>query len=147
MRVFNSEFEVSLRILIILSELKPKQLSLEKIESYDFASIFGKALGISEYNLNGDGLYSFAEFLSRRPRIEESLRNLVLSGLALATAGKNGFLYSASEQGIAAAGNLKNSYAIKYKYELKKAVSFFRHISDEEMIATISDMAVRDLRK
>ena len=146
MKVFNSEFEVSLRILIILSELKPKQLSVEKIESYDFASIFGKTLGISEHNLNGDGFYSFAEFLSRRPLIEESLRNLVLSGLALATAGKNGFLYSASEQGIAAANNLNNSYATNYKNELKNAVRFFKHKNDEEIVATISDMAVRDLR-
>ena len=51
--VFNTSFEVSLRILIILNIVKIR-LSIDRISALDFISIYGKDFGVSKYNLHGN---------------------------------------------------------------------------------------------
>ena len=45
--IFNTSFEVSLRILIILNTVQTR-LSIDRITDLDFIAIYGKDFGVSE---------------------------------------------------------------------------------------------------
>ena len=63
-KLFNSVFENSLRILLLLAEFDCGQ-SLDKIYATDFMVTYGATFGVSESDLNGDNQYKFSEFASR----------------------------------------------------------------------------------
>ena len=53
--LFNSPFELSLRVLIILNTAQLR-LTIDKIVAYDFISTYSSDFGISESNLHAIGL-------------------------------------------------------------------------------------------
>ena len=65
MKIFNSDFEMELRILLLLSQTK-RALSKEEIVNYDFITIYSADFGIGEENLHGDNRYKYGEFASRQ---------------------------------------------------------------------------------
>ena len=111
--IFNTAFEVSLRVLIILNVTK-KNLSIDRISALDFIIIYGKDFGVSEYNLHGDNNYRFSEYALKRKIISESLKNLVLMGYILPHCNKSGFTYSISKSGISFCQSLNDDYAENY---------------------------------
>ena len=52
-RLFNSAFENSLRLLILLDEYDMPQ-TLDKLYVVDFMSLYSASLGVNDQNLNGD---------------------------------------------------------------------------------------------
>lgn len=54
--LFNSPFELSLRVLIILNTAQLR-LTIDKIVAYDFISTYSSDFGISESNLHGNNSY------------------------------------------------------------------------------------------
>ena len=98
-KVFNTTFEVSLRVILILAaDEEPK--TADTIAITDLITGYGKDFGISEENLHGDNYYGFSEFAARRSLVKKALRSLVVDGLASVSEGKGGFHYAASESGI-----------------------------------------------
>lgn len=97
--IFNTPFEVSLRILIVLN-VSYARLSVDRISALDFITIYGKDFGVSEYNLHGDNDYRFSEYASKREIISQAVKNLVLVGYILPHCNKSGFTYSISKSGI-----------------------------------------------
>ena len=97
--IFNTTFEVSLRILIVLNVTQTR-LSIDRVSAMDFMAIYGKDFGVSEYNLHGDNNYRFSEYASKRKIMSESLKNLVLRGYILPHCNKSGFTYSISKSGM-----------------------------------------------
>ena len=60
-RLFNSTFENSLRLLILLDEYDmPK--SLDMLYAVDFMTLYSASFGITDQNLNGDNDYKFSVF-------------------------------------------------------------------------------------
>ena len=52
--VFNSTFEVSLRLLLLLSESGDKGLSIDRIATYEFITIYSRYFGLSDKVLHGE---------------------------------------------------------------------------------------------
>lgn len=77
--LFNSPFELSLRVLIILNTAQLR-LTIDKIVAYDFISTYSSDFGISESNLHGNNSYRFSEYTTKRIIITQSIKNLVLEG-------------------------------------------------------------------
>lgn len=71
-QVFNTEFEISLRILCILANIN-KELSLEKILYFDFISTYAKEFGLAMHNIQGDSNYKLGEFAVRRALVTKGL--------------------------------------------------------------------------
>ena len=65
-KLFNTPFEVSLRILLILYAVKPLSMTIDRISAYDLMSVYGQDFGISEQNLHGENQFSFSEFSAKR---------------------------------------------------------------------------------
>ncbi len=142
--IFNTAFEVSLRVLIILNVTK-KNLSIDRISALDFIIIYGKDFGVSEYNLHGDNNYRFSEYALKRKIISESLKNLVLMGYILPHCNKSGFTYSISKSGISFCQSLNDDYAENYAIIAKNAHIMFEPYSDRNLVYTINNYAISDL--
>lgn len=141
--IFNTTFEVSLRILIVLNVTQTR-LSIDRVSAMDFMAIYGKDFGVSEYNLHGDNNYRFSEYASKRKIMSESLKNLVLRGYILPHCNKSGFTYSISKSGMMFCKSLNDDYAESYATIVQKVHNMFVSYSDRKIIYTINDYAISD---
>ena len=91
-RLFNSTFENSLRLLLLLDEYDMPQ-TLDMLYAVDFMTIYSEPFGLSEKNLNGDNDLKYSEFASQRDLVKKALKELVLNGTAEAVSYKDGLSY------------------------------------------------------
>ena len=143
--VFNSSFEVSLRILIILSTAQSR-LSIDRITALDFIAIYGKDFGASKYNLHGDNDYRFSEYTSKREIVSQAIKELVLSGYITPHCNKSGFNYSISKNGTTFCESLNDKYAEDFTGIVKNANAIFRDYSDRKLIHCINEYAIAMLK-
>ena len=81
-RIFNTSFENSLRILILLSHATTS-LTVDKITAWDFIAINGKSFGLTNVDLHGDNSFTMCEYTARRELISIAIKELVLRGLII----------------------------------------------------------------
>lgn len=98
--ILGSQFESSLRVLLLLDELHNKYLDEMQIACIDFIAIYGADFMILDENLHGNGLFRFSEFSAKSELIALSIKQLVLDGLVTFTANQNGYSYSINSNGI-----------------------------------------------
>ena len=139
--IFNTSFEVSLRILIILNSVK-NRVSAERITALDFISTYGKDFGVSEYNLHGNNSFRFSEYTLKRKIISESIKELVVKGYVKPHCNKNGFNYSISKNGTAFCETLNDNYAEEFAAMVTKANELYQDYSDRKLAHCINEYAV-----
>lgn len=100
-KLFNSTFEVSLRVLLILSQPVDINMTIDRLVEYDFISLYSRYFDLTETNLHGDNEYGFSELSARRIVMQAALKDLVLDGLVKATRRRDGFCYEITETGTA----------------------------------------------
>lgn len=143
--IFNTSFEISLRIMIILNTVETR-LSIERITALDFITIYGKDFGVSEYNLHGDNDYKFSEYTSKREIVSQAIKELVLRGYIMPHCNKSGFNYSISKEGVAFCESLNDKYAENFTEIAKKANVLFLDYSDRKLIHCINEYAISMLK-
>lgn len=131
-KLFNTEFEFSLRILLLLSSLK-SPMSQDTIRDLDLLTTYGKEFNISNKNLHGDKSYSISELQTRHALVNSALKELVKDGLVDVIRSSKGFQYKISEEGIRYRNNLSSDYSKEYISELDKILSFTRNMSEKEL--------------
>lgn len=145
-KLFNSAFENSLRIMLLLAEFNCGQ-SLDKIYATDFMASYGATFGVSESDLNGDSQYKFSEFASRREIVRQALKQLVLDGLVWPDNSAAGILYSITDAGREYGDTLDSEYAKEYSSIARKIVEIFSDVSERSIIEKINKMSAESLRK
>ena len=98
-RLFNTVFENSLRMLLLLNLYEMPQ-TLDMLYAVDFMTQYGKTFGITNEELNGSNPFKFSEFTGRRDLVKESLRQLVLKGLVQPVETSKGMSYVISSEGV-----------------------------------------------
>lgn len=131
--VFNTVFEVSLRILCILNVVETP-ISLEQILCLDFFSIYGKDFGYCEFNLHGDNNFKYTEIASHRFLIKKGLQNLVLQRYIDVTFNSSGIFYGISTKGTEFQQKMNNNYSIELSNILKDLISVMGNKSDIELL-------------
>lgn len=144
--VFNTEFELSLRILLILNAPNVDRLSIDRIAAIDFITAYGKDFGVVDYNLHGDNNYRFSEFTSRRDLITKAIRALVVEGLVRAICQKSGFYYSISSKGEEYCLKLNNKYAREYSDIIRYTLDYVKKKSDRDLADKINSYSILSLR-
>ena len=139
--IFNSLFEISLRILMILYVTKDK-MTIDRIVAMDFITVYGKDFGVSEENLHGENNYRFSEYAARRHIMTQAIKELVIRNYIVPHANKKGFCYSISEDGKLFCESLNDEYANVYKSNLKRANTMFLNYSDRKIMQCINEYAV-----
>ena len=143
--IFNSTFELELRILLLMSAAKKKAFSVERIVSLDFIVCYAGYFQLPYLNPQGDNEYMFSELAGRRERIQEAVESLVIQGL-LEVGLDNGYVFSITETGSKYIRKLKSEYAVQYKTIAADAIKRFKDYSDLQLDRMINDSAVKSVR-
>lgn len=109
-----SNFEMSLRILLLLNEAHDLEFDEQQICAIDFIAVYARDFGLAEENLHGYGHYRYSEYPARRIKVKSALKGLVLNGYVNMKAALPSFLYSISSNGSRICANLTNRYAEEY---------------------------------
>lgn len=143
--LFNSMFEIKLRVLLLLYAAKKTPFSMERIVSLDFIVCYAKHFDFPYSNLQGDNQFMYAELAGRRARIFQAIKSLVTQGLIDVTIEK-GYVFFISESGNNFIQKLKSDYAKEYKKIAADVIRRFRNESDlniERMLNASSVIATR----
>lgn len=132
-KVFNTIFEVSLRVLCILNIVETP-ISLERILCLDFFSIYGKDFDLCNFNLHGNNNYKYAEMASSRFLIKKGLQNLVLQGYIDAIFNSSGIFYGISPKGKEFQQKMNSNYSLELSNILKGLISVMSNRSDVELL-------------
>ena len=144
-KLFNSPFEMSLRITLLLAAAPKEEFSVDRIIGLDFISCYAADFNMPYANLHGDNGYRYGEIVGRRLLVQEAVKSLVTQGLIDVMVDR-GYLFSISKAGQKYAGSLETDYAQEYGTIAKAAVSKYKDNSDAGILATIQNSAVRALR-
>lgn len=143
--VFNSTFEMELRILLLMSAAKKKAFSIDRIVSLDFIVCYAGYFQLPYLNPQGDNKYMFSELASRRERIQEAVKSLVVQGL-LDVGLENGYVFSITGIGSKYIKKLQSEYAVQYRTIATDAIRRFKDYSDLQLERMINDSAVKSVR-
>ena len=135
MKVYNSTFEIMLRLLCLLASMDCP-LSSEKILLMDFITTFGQKFHVAEENLNGDNYVNAAELAARRVRVQRALKKMVQLGYVIPEQ-NNTFLYRISSAGKLYAEKLNSDYAREYRNTVNRAYQTYGEYTDSQLIQLI----------
>jgi hypothetical protein len=142
--LFNSVFEMELRVLLLLSSGRRVLFSADRIVNLDFIACYAERFLLPYENLHGDNDYMYGELANRRSLVNAAIRTLVMKGLIDITI-DGGFLYSISESGKKYVKSLKSDYATEYREISTEAIKVFKKMSDSELDGAIHSNAIRSL--
>lgn len=103
---------------------KVKAYSIERIVSLDFIVCYAGYFQLPYLNPQGDNQYMFSELASRRERLQEAVKGLVVQGL-LNVEMDNGYAFSITDAGSKYIRKLKSEYALQYKAIAADAIKRF----------------------
>lgn len=145
-KLFNSPFEISLHIMLLLDECK-KPVSIDRIVTYDFMTVYSKTFNLSDVSLNGENGFAFSEFASRRDLVQQALKGLVIDRLITVTQSMYGMEYSISSSGKAASEAMQSEYAVAYRSLCKLTRKKYARYNDVELMNFINTAAIKSLRR
>jgi hypothetical protein len=145
-RVFNTSFELSLRVLILLSVID-RPSSADGLAAMDFITTYGKSFQISDTNLNGDNDLKFSEYTSRRTLIKAALVDLFRKGMIMPSDTSEGFKYEITERGREHVLLLDGEYACQYKIFAKHSCAYALNKTEQMLITDINQRAAKALRR
>ena len=131
--VLNSEFEESLRILLILYNQRDIEINCTKIIALDILTIYGENYCVSENNLNGNNPYSYLEYLNRQLDGEKEIKKLILLGLVKINYSSKGYTYSITQKGIRYVDSLESQYVQEYLEINTNVIEKYNNLSDHEL--------------
>lgn len=144
-KIFNSVFEMQLRILLLLSQSK-RPFSKEEIVDYDFITVYGADFGIGDDNLHGENRLKYGEFASRHELAWIALKQLVVDGAVLVVT-KDGFTYKISPEGMKHINALESAYAVDYRETARKVLQKYINYSEEDLDRIINEKTVASVRR
>ena len=145
-KIFNSTFETSLRIILLLS-VCGNGITTDRIAEYDLLTVYSRYFELSEQVLNGDNDFGFSEYAARRKRIQGALKEMVLNGTVKVVKGPDGFQYAITEAGLNASLRMQSEYAVTYKKLAQVTVQKFGSRTDMEIMDVISKASLKSLRR
>lgn len=146
-KLYNTPFEASLRILLILETSRNQRFSADMLAAIDFISLYAREFGISDENLHGDNNYKFSEFALRRELLKTAIKQLVLDNLIKVSSTNQGFMYSANQKGLNYSKHLSSDYATTYRRAVKLVREFVFNKTEREVLQHINKRSVYSLRE
>ena len=113
--IFSTSFEMSLRILLLLSTDNGVAKTADMIALTDTITIYSGAFDLSVKNLHGDIDFVLDKFDTRRELVKQALKDLALKGLINIAQYNDGFRYAINEAGQNFCVNLTSDYANEYR--------------------------------
>lgn len=118
-QIFNTNFEVSRRILLLLSAFD-RELDIDIITVLDLIVTYSKNYDLGDENLHGDNELSFSEITARRQLTSHALKDLAFKNLIDVEVSANGFIYKINKKGLVLCESMTSIYSVEYLREAKK---------------------------
>lgn len=134
--LFNSTFEMELRVAMLLCAGEAHPFSLERILAMDFIACYSKNFGFSNKNLHGDNSFMYGELSSRRGLIKEAIGPLVYRGIVEVKINR-GYLYQITDVGKNYISSLESEYSKEYREIAEMVIKEFDNNSDEDLMRMI----------
>lgn len=134
--IYNTSFEFSLRILLLLSKSTRDSLNADEILAFDFIISYSKDFNLTDYSLHGDSNYKFSELSYRKSQINEAIKLLVRQGLVEVLT-LNGFTYKISDKGLDFIISIDNAYTDGYIETAEKAFHKYEDFHTEQLLKEI----------
>lgn len=137
MKLFNSRFELALRVMLILKN--SKKITKSKILALDLMSTYGKACKIANENLHGNNQFDISEIAIRKKLIDKTIAYLRLCELAEELYDSNlGYTYRLTNNGRKIIDQVNDDYAERYQGTLRKAIDLIGKRDDEQLFSILS---------
>lgn len=107
--LFNTPFELGLRMVYLLFALRPGGADLQKLVLLDYAIVYSQDVG-GPTSLHTPVPYRNAELFSRRERIEQGLYIMSTRGLVDIVLDERGMTYIAGSSSFTMVGSLSSKY-------------------------------------
>jgi hypothetical protein len=107
--LFNTPFELGLRMVYLLAALRPGGADLQKLVLLDYAIVYSQDVG-GPSSLHTPVPYRNAELFSRRERIEQGLYIMSTRGLVDVVLDDDGMTYIAGDSSFTMVGSLTSKY-------------------------------------
>jgi hypothetical protein len=145
--IFNTLFEVSLRVLLVLETAGKRKISTDMIAAADFITVYGKDFDISDENLHGDNNFKFSEFAVRRGNVSKAVKQLVLDGLVTVVIRQSGFAYSITKAGSDYCAKFENEYAAIYRALAQRTWELISQKPERAVIELINRHSVSSVKR
>ncbi|MBI3713375.1 MAG: threonine transporter RhtB [Burkholderiales bacterium] len=136
--VFNSPFELGLRMVYLLCALRPYGADLQKLVLLDYAIVYSG-------DLNGPGSlhtpipYRGNELLSRRELIEQGLYLMSTRGLVDARMDSDGITYVAGQAALSLVGSLTSKYFLDLEKRCEWAANTFSNLNSIDLTVVFAE--------
>ena len=137
--VFDTTFEMSLRLVLLLSASGGDARTTDMLTLIDTIAIYGGEFGIAEANLHGKIDSILDELDTRRELIKLALKDLVLRGMVHISESHEGFSYMISENGAAFTEKLTSAYANEYRSLVSAANALADSKTEREVFSMIRE--------
>jgi hypothetical protein len=136
--VFNSPFELGLRMVYLLSALRPGGADLQKLVLLDYAIVYSGDLEGPE-SLHTPVPYRGAELLSRRELIEQGLYLMSTRGLVDAMTDETGITYFAGPSALTVTGTLTSRYFLALEERCRWVATTFEDKESSTLMREFAD--------
>jgi len=145
--IFNTPFEISLRVLLTLETAPRQWWSADWIAASDFISVYSGDFGIAEGNLHGENNFKYSEFALRRELVKEALKSLVSRQFIDVKSTSDGFVYALGKLGGECCADMENDYAQRYREVATVVKKTFSSKTDNEIIGLIRKYSISSIRR
>lgn len=132
--VFNSPFELGIRMVYLLQALTPRGADLQKLVLLDYAIVYSADLN-GPSSLHTPIPFRGAELMSRRELIEQGLYLMSTRGLVTATWETDGITYFAGEVARAMTGALTSSYLRELEHRCEWVAEHYGRADSTQLTA------------
>jgi len=136
--VFNSPFELGIRMVYLLQALAPHGADLQKLVLLDYAIVYSADLN-GPSSLHTPIPFRGAELMSRRELIEQGLYLMSTRGLVTVNWGADGISYFAGEVARAMTGALTSNYLRELQHRCKWAADQYSQADSTELTAQFAE--------
>lgn len=136
--VFNSPFELGIRMVYLLQALSPHGADLQKLVLLDYAIVYSADLR-GPSSLHTPIPFRGAELLSRRELIEQGLYLMSTRGLVTANWSADGITYFAGEIARVMTGALTSSYLRELDHRCDWVAKQFGRANSTELTARFAE--------
>ena len=141
-QIFNTNFEISRRLLLLLS-IHKRELDIDVITALDLITTYSKNYDLGSENLHGDNSLSFSEITIRRELISKAIKELAFKNLIDVVNTSNGFIYKVNENGQKLCNSMNSIYSIEYTNEAKRLNEKLSNKTNQEIIKYVNNHSTK----
>ncbi|WP_369681723.1 ABC-three component system middle component 2 [Janthinobacterium sp. BJB401] len=136
--LFNTPFELGLRMVYLLFALRPGGADLQKLVLLDYAIVYSQDVG-GPASLHTPVPYRNAELFSRRERIEQGLYIMSTRGLVDVVLDDRGMTYVAGPGSFTMVGSLASKYWRDLQERCIWVAKNFGSVSSNELLSLFAE--------